>query len=112
MSGGTELFSAVVFVPQKIGQKPATLGSYFDLSDFGYFQSSSAAEFLLFASRECIARTALGVRQSIIYNDHYCHVAHLSGFGVAVITTGTYPQRVAHSYVFISYFKFNLSFKF
>jgi synaptobrevin homolog YKT6 len=89
------LYSLVVF-NTKIEGSPVVLASAFDVSDFGWFQQSGVREFLMFASRECIHRTQPGMRQSVLYQEHLCHV-HVaqSGLGVAVISDESYPQRVA-----------------
>ena len=76
------------------------LASVYELSSFSYWTQSAAREMCTFAARTFVTRTSHGVRQSIEYQGHYCHVyVRGDGLSVVVITDKEYPSRVAYTLI-------------
>ncbi|KAK2714361.1 synaptobrevin homolog YKT6-like [Artemia franciscana] len=70
----------------------------YDLMSFGFFQRSSAQEFMSFSAKLVTERTEPGTRQSIKQGDHMCHCyVRTDNLAAVVISDGEYPTRVAHS---------------
>ncbi|XP_077992256.1 synaptobrevin homolog YKT6-like [Glandiceps talaboti] len=78
------------------GSKVSTLKAHYDLSSFGYFQKSSAQEFMKFTSQIIIERTMTAQRTSVKQEDYMCH-AYIRSDSLAGVLIGDheYPQRVA-----------------
>ena len=90
------IYSVIIFNTKVTPNHPTVLGSAYDVSSVSWFQQSTAKEVLLFASRECAARTNPGQRQSIENQEHLCHIyVTLQGLAVAVVASENYPQRAA-----------------
>lgn len=77
---------------------PIILANAMDLSSFGYFQRSTVKEFIMFFSRNLIAKTEYGQRQTVSHEDYICHI-HLqaNGFGGIFVCDKEYPQRAAYT---------------
>ncbi|KAI9143137.1 YKT6 v-SNARE protein-like protein [Paraphysoderma sedebokerense] len=71
-----------------------------ELSTFGYFQKSSAQEFMNFTSKTLVERTRVGQRQGL-EQDNYLLNAYVAPNNIAgvVITDKEYPQRVSYSLI-------------
>lgn len=101
---------------------PFRLGQAQDLSNFGYFERSTAKEMLTFASRTIVKRTQPGQRQSVQHNgarqpflrsfvpprtaadpaparaaEYICHVANRDGLAAIIFVDREYPVRSAFS---------------
>ncbi|CEL93657.1 unnamed protein product [Vitrella brassicaformis CCMP3155] len=79
---------------------PVELSSHYDLSHFPFFQRKTVQEHIRFHSRLICARTPVGRRQSVEFEQNLgnCHVyVHPSGLAAAVLTSAEYPMRVAFS---------------
>lgn len=98
---------------------PFRLGTAQDLSNFGYFERSTAKEMLTFASRTIVKRTQPGQRQSVQHNgaeasqrqgpgrrltgrvrctaEYICHVANRDGLAAIIFVDREYPVRSAFS---------------
>ncbi|PIK58205.1 putative synaptobrevin-like YKT6 [Apostichopus japonicus] len=84
----------------KGGTKVQTLKSAYDLSSFGYFQKSSAQEFMKFTSQIVVERTQPGLRQSVKEKDYICHVyVRSDSLGGVAICDHEYPPRVAFTFM-------------
>ena len=71
------------------------LSSAFDLSSIGYFQRIHAKEMINFFANLLDEHTQRGQRQTIQYEDYFCHIDSRSdGLSVVAITDHEYPQRV------------------
>lgn len=70
-----------------------------DVSHFGYFQRTSAKEFIIFVARTIAKRTPSGQRQSVQQEEYMVHAYNRNGLcGVAFVDT-QYPMRSAFSVV-------------
>ncbi|PFH36998.1 SNARE protein [Besnoitia besnoiti] len=79
-------------------EKPVQLAAAFDLSSFPFFHRSTMKEHIVFHSRLICARTPLGRRQVVEFEQNigHCHVfVHSSGLAATVLSTAAYPMRVA-----------------
>lgn len=77
-----------------------TLKSAYDLSSFGYFQKSSAQEFMKFTSQIVVERTQEGLRQSVKEKDYMCHVyVRRDSLSGVAICDHEYPSRVAFTFI-------------
>ncbi|XP_039256453.1 synaptobrevin homolog YKT6-like [Styela clava] len=66
-----------------------------DVTEFGFFQRSSVAEFLKFTTQICAERTQINQRQSVKEQNYMCHVYITEErLGAVVITDHDYPRRV------------------
>ena len=100
------VFNLIVFNCRNITQKhPFTLATAWDLSSFSFFGRSTAKEYMMFASREVMARVSIpGQRLTVPYkveplNKTYTlHTTKTSeGLGIICITEESYKPRVAHA---------------
>lgn len=81
------------------GSESLLLTSASDLSQFGYFQRSSAKEFIMFVARTIAKRTPPGQRQSVQQDEYMVHCYNKNGlFGVAFMDNH-YPVRSAFSVI-------------
>eukprot|EP00039_Didymoeca_costata_P018773 m.334917 g.334917 ORF g.334917 m.334917 type:complete len:199 (-) comp17464_c0_seq1:74-670(-) len=71
-----------------------------DLSTFGFFQRSTASEFMTFFSKTLAERTSNGTRHSVKEENYVCH-AHTRSDDLCgvVIADDDYPHRVAFSLI-------------
>lgn len=81
------------------GSDPNILASASDLSQFGYFQRSSAKEFILFVGRTIAKRTRAGQRQSVQQEDYMVHCYNRNGLCGVIFVDVQYPLRSAFSVV-------------
>lgn len=96
-----KIYSIIIF--GLAGTRPNVLSQARDINEFGIFKQSTVKEFLLFASREVIARTQPKETQSITQNSKdiekkfiiHVHVNETKIGGV-VITDTDYLPRAAH----------------
>ncbi|KAF3787382.1 VAMP-like protein [Nymphaea thermarum] len=79
------------------GDSAVVLANASDVSQFGYFQRSSAKEFILFVSRTVAARTAPGQRQSVQHEEYKVHSYNRNGLCALAFTDDHYPVRSAFS---------------
>mmetsp|Transcript_21485 Transcript_21485/g.37976 ORF Transcript_21485/g.37976 Transcript_21485/m.37976 type:complete len:201 (+) Transcript_21485:155-757(+) len=76
--------------------EPVYLAAATDLSSFGYFERSTAAQFVKFISRTLIKRTPKGKRQTVLHEGNNVHTYLRSdGLGAAIVADQEYPERVA-----------------
>lgn len=88
-----KLYSIAVIY--KAPSKVNILKSTNDLTEFGFFQRSSVAEFLKFTTSICAERTQIGQRQSVKEQNYMCHVFITDKrVGAVVISDHEYPSRV------------------
>lgn len=78
--------------------EPIFLATATDLSKFGFFERSTAAQFVKFISRTVLKRTPKGKRQSVVHEGNTVR-SHLraDGLGAVMVSDGEYPERVAFS---------------
>mmetsp|Transcript_13614 Transcript_13614/g.15494 ORF Transcript_13614/g.15494 Transcript_13614/m.15494 type:complete len:199 (+) Transcript_13614:254-850(+) len=78
--------------------EPVFLAQATDLSQFGFFERSTAAQFVKFISRTVMKRTPKGKRQSVIHEGNTVR-AHLrtDGLGAVMVSDQEYPERVSFS---------------
>jgi len=88
----------MIFRWKDCAQQPVILSSAFDLSTFGFFQRTSAKEFIVFMSRTVAKRCQPGSRIQVEQDAHVCYV-HSKPNGLAAVVTcdAEYPSRVAFS---------------
>eukprot|EP00920_Eleutheroschizon_duboscqi_P016649 GHVT01039468.1.p1 GENE.GHVT01039468.1~~GHVT01039468.1.p1 ORF type:complete len:144 (+),score=2.89 GHVT01039468.1:267-698(+) len=90
------LFSLIVYKWDP--NKPVQLALAVDLSSFPFFQRGTIKEHITFHSRLIASRTPVGRRQIVEFEHKlgHCHsYVHPSGLCVAVLSTASYPMRVA-----------------
>lgn len=91
-----KLFFIGVF--KKTGDDATLMNSASDLSTFGFFQRSSADDFLKFTSKMVISRMDVGIRTSIKEKNYMCHAfVRTDNTAVVVVSDEEYPPRVAHT---------------
>lgn len=78
------------------------LSSAIDVSSFGYFQRSSAREFIIFLSRTVAGRVALGAKTQVTENGHVVYAmggtpGSTDGLVAVAIADMEYNSRVAFS---------------
>ncbi|GLJ11992.1 hypothetical protein SUGI_0181590 [Cryptomeria japonica] len=81
------------------GSDPVLLSSASNLSQFGYFQRSSAKEFIMFVSRTIASRTLPGQRQSVQQEDYLVHCYNKNGLCGVAFMDNHYPVRSAFSVI-------------
>lgn len=83
---------------KKEGDDATLIQSASDLSTFGFFQRTSAEDFLKFTSKMVVARTEVSTRTSIQEKTYICH-AFVRGDNTAcvVVSDEDYPAKAAHS---------------
>ncbi|EZG43221.1 synaptobrevin-like protein YKT6 [Gregarina niphandrodes] len=94
------LISLLIFHVKEAAAEPTAflLSKHLDLSQFNFFMRSTIAEHVVFHSRLIAARTPVGQRQSIKFDQDIgmCHsYVHQCGLGGTVISDCEYPPRVA-----------------
>lgn len=83
-----------------VGQEPTIISSAIDVSSVGFFQRSSAKEFLVFLARTVAGRITKGSRASVTENGHVIYCQSLtSGLVGLAITDAEYNSRVAFTLV-------------
>ncbi|ESS31219.1 SNARE protein [Toxoplasma gondii VEG] len=95
-NGKIALYSLILY--KWSPEKPIQLATAFDLSSFPFFHRSTMKEHIVFHSRLICARTPLGRRQVVEFEQNigHCHVfVHSSGLAATVLSTAAYPMRVA-----------------
>ncbi|CAF1301994.1 unnamed protein product [Rotaria sordida] len=91
-----------IFILYKENDKSAKiLQDEFNLESFGYFQRHHIRQILVFSARTVTERTALGVRQSVTFDEHLNGMVHVfvrpDGLASVTISDNEYPQRVAYN---------------
>ena len=78
--------------------EPVICASAVDVSSVGFFQRSSAKEFLIFLARTVSKRVAPGSRNQVTEQGHniYCHL-RMDGLSAVAICDSEYNNRVAFS---------------
>lgn len=80
------------------GEKALELTQAKDLSQFGFFERSSVAQFMTFFAETVSARTAAGQRQSVEEGNYVGHVyARSEGICGVIVTDKDYPVRPAYT---------------
>lgn len=79
--------------------EPKLLANASDLSQFGFFQRSSAKEFILFVGRTIAKRTPAGQRQSVQQEEYMVHCYNRNGLCGVVFVDAHYPLRSAFSVI-------------
>lgn len=95
-AGKVALYSLIVFKWDL--NKPILLSAAVDVSTFPFFHRSTMKEHIIFHSRLIAARTALGKRQVVEFENKigHCYVySHPSGLSLTVLSSANYPMRVA-----------------
>lgn len=91
-----KLFFIGVF--KKEGDDATLIKSVADLSSFGFFQRSSADDFLKFTSKMVVSRVDINTRTSIREKDYMCHAfVRSDNTAVVIVADEEYPARAAHS---------------
>eukprot|EP00924_Labyrinthula_sp_SR-Ha-C_P002988 maker-scaffold_58-snap-gene-0.19-mRNA-1 protein AED:0.01 eAED:0.01 QI:154/1/1/1/1/1/2/1105/202 len=90
--------SILKFDPASGMKQPVFLSHESDLSQFGFFERATAAQFIKFVSRTVLSKTPPGKRQSVLHEGNHVR-AHLrsDGLGAVCVTDKEYPERVAFS---------------
>jgi len=71
-----------------------------DLSSFGFFQRSSADDFLKFTSKMVVSRLEVATRTSIKEKEYICHAfVRSDNTAVVVVSDEDYPPKVAHTII-------------
>lgn len=94
--GKVALYSLIVFNWDT--EKPVLLSEAVDVSSFPFFHRSTMKEHIIFHSRLIAARTPLGRRQVVEFENKigHCHVySHPCGLSVTVLSSVSYPMRIA-----------------
>lgn len=82
--------------PTGVAREPLICSSAIDVSSFGFFQRTSAREFIIFLSRTVAKRVALGAKTQISENGNVVlAVATLDGLVAIAVTDIEYNSRVA-----------------
>ncbi|CAJ0750084.1 10328_t:CDS:2, partial [Entrophospora sp. SA101] len=89
-----KLYSITIFATEP-NQPAINLAGEYDLSGFGFFQRSSAQEFMTFFAKTVAERTKPGQRQSVEENSKPLKLPE--GLTGIIICDNEYPQRVAFS---------------
>lgn len=78
--------------------EPIFLATAADLSKYGFFERSTAAQFVKFISRTVLKRTPAGKRQSVVHEGNTVR-SHLrsDGLGAVMVSDAEYPERVSFS---------------
>lgn len=85
-------------VYKKQGDDATLMRSASDLSTFGYFQRSSADDFLKFTSKMVVSRMEVATRTSIKEKEYICHAfVRADNTAVVVVSDEEYPPKVAHT---------------
>lgn len=80
------------------GEKSLELTQVKDLSQFGFFERSSVAQFMTFFSETVSLRTGAGQRQSVEEGNYVGHVyARSEGICGVIVTDADYPVRPAYT---------------
>eukprot|EP00252_Welwitschia_mirabilis_P002188 TRINITY_DN12090_c0_g1_i2.p1 TRINITY_DN12090_c0_g1~~TRINITY_DN12090_c0_g1_i2.p1 ORF type:complete len:233 (-),score=35.72 TRINITY_DN12090_c0_g1_i2:312-1010(-) len=79
--------------------EPLILTSATDLGQFGYFQRTSAKEFIMFVGRTIAKRTPPGQRQSVQQDEYKVHCYNKNGLCVVAFMDHHYPVRSAFSLI-------------
>lgn len=91
-----KLFFLGVF--KKSGEDAILLKHSVDLSTFGFFQKSSADDFLKFTSKMVVSRTEVGTKVSIREKTYFCHAfVRVDNTAAVVVSDEDYPAKVAHT---------------
>ncbi|KAL8273600.1 hypothetical protein Esti_002422 [Eimeria stiedai] len=94
--GKVALYSLIVF--KWSSEKPILLSSAVDVSSFPFFHRATMKEHIVFHSRLIAARTPLGRRQVVEFENKigHCHVyCHPSGLVLTALSSIKYPMRIA-----------------
>ncbi|XP_026190032.1 VAMP-like protein YKT61 [Cyclospora cayetanensis] len=94
--GKIALYSLLVF--KWHSERPLLLSAAVDVSSFPFFHRSTMKEHIIFHSRLIAARTPLGRRQVVEFENKigHCHVyCHPSGLAITALSSVSYPMRVA-----------------
>ncbi|EFJ35352.1 hypothetical protein SELMODRAFT_166326 [Selaginella moellendorffii] len=81
------------------GSDPAVLANASDVSHFGYFQRSSAREFIMFVARTLAKRTPQGQRHSVEQDEYVVYCYNRNGLCGLAFTDKQYPMRSAFSVI-------------
>lgn len=89
-----KLLALIVF---KLGHsEPMICSSAIDVSHVGFFQRSSAKEFIVFLART-VAKRVTGLRNQISQDAHVMYVYSTGGVAVVAVCDSEYNSRVAHT---------------
>ncbi|XAR50745.1 hypothetical protein NMG60_11005160 [Bertholletia excelsa] len=77
--------------------EPVILANASDVSHFGYFQRSSAKEFIVFVCRTVAKRTPPGQRQSVQHEEYKVHSYNWNGLCALGFMDDHYPVQSAFS---------------
>lgn len=94
--GKIALYSLIIF--KWNSEKPIVLSATVDVSSFPFFHRATMKEHIIFHSRLIAARTPLGRRQVVEFENKigHCHVyCHPSGLALTALSSVSYPMRVA-----------------
>lgn len=87
-----------VGILRNTGEKALELTQAKDLSQFGFFERSSVAQFMSFFAETVSARTAAGQRQSVEEGNYVGHVyARSEGLCGVIVTDSDYPVRPVYT---------------
>jgi len=93
-----KIYSIAVVYRNPSTQKGVILSKAIDENAFGYFQRSSASEFLAFTSQMVAERTSPCARNTVKQDEYSCHCyVRPDSLAAVVCTDAEYPARVAHS---------------
>ncbi|XP_022703038.1 synaptobrevin homolog YKT6-like [Varroa jacobsoni] len=89
-----------IAVLYKYQSKVTLMTAASDLSSIGFFQRSSAAEFMKFTSSVVVERMQLTTRTTIKEGEYMCHCyLRCDGLSGVLISDHEYPNRVAHTFI-------------
>lgn len=93
-----KLYGLLILKPYPAGvdKEPVICSSAIDVSSFGFFQRTSAREFIIFLARTVAKRVALGAKTQITENGHVVYAyATLDGLIAIGVSDIEYNNRVA-----------------
>jgi len=89
-----------VAVLYKHAGKVTLLTAVSDLTSIGFFQRSSAAEFMKFTSNVVVERTQMATRTTIKEGEYMCHCyCRSDGLSGVLVSDHEYPNRVSHTFL-------------
>lgn len=91
--------TALVLLKCVGGEEAKLLANATDVSHFGYFQRTSAREFIVFVARTIAKRTPSGQRQSVEQEEYMVHAYNRNGLCGVAFVDAQYPMRSAFSVV-------------
>lgn len=80
--------------------QPIRVTSAWNLTNLSFWERSAAKQMMTFGCRTVVARTDVGVRQSVTMEQHMCHVfVRGDGMACVMLTNKDYNARVAFSFM-------------